>query len=72
MFVGFVCPCEAKQVDVELFQSQAERLKCERCELTVKRKHRNWLAAWRQPHNFVGRKANVYRSSRKWHTSACL
>ena len=40
------CLCETTQVDAELFQSQVERLECERCELTVSRKHRNWLAAW--------------------------
>ncbi|KAK2164573.1 hypothetical protein NP493_1406g01016 [Ridgeia piscesae] len=38
-----VCPREATRVDVELFQSEAERLKYERCELTVSRKHRHWL-----------------------------
>ena len=41
-----VCLCENTQVDAELFQSQVERLECERCELTVSSKHRNWLAAW--------------------------
>ena len=41
-----VCLCDTTQVDAELFQSQVERLECERCELTVSRKHRNWLAAW--------------------------
>ena len=41
-----VCLCENTQVDAELFQSQVVRLECERCELTVSRKHRNWLAAW--------------------------
>ena len=64
-----VCPCEATQVDVELFQSQAENLECEKCELNVSRKHRHGLAAWRQPHNLVGRKANTYHWCRKWHTS---
>ena len=29
------CPCEATQVDAELFQSQVERLECERCEVEV-------------------------------------
>ena len=67
-----VCPCEATRGDVELFQSQAERLEYERCELTVSRKHRYWLAAWRQPHNLVGSKANAYRWCRKSHDSACL
>ena len=33
-----VCLCENTQVDAELFQSQVERLECERCELTVSRK----------------------------------
>ena len=41
-----VCLCENTQLDAELFQSQVERLECERCELTMRRKHRNWLAAW--------------------------
>ena len=67
-----VCPCEATQVDAELFQSQVERLECKRCELNVSRKHWHWLAAWRQPHNLAGRKANAYHWCRKWHTSACL
>ena len=67
-----VCLCETTQVDAELFQSQMERLECERGEAEVSRKHRNWLAAWRQPYNLFGRKANVYRWCRKWHTSACL
>ena len=67
-----VCPCEATRGDVELFQSQAERLEYERCELTVSRKHRHWLAAWRQPHNLVGSKAHAYRWCRKSHDSACL
>ena len=67
-----VCLCETTQVDAELFQSQVERLECERGEAEVSRKHRNWLAAWRQPYNLFGRKANVYRWCRKWHTSACL
>ena len=40
------CLCETTQVDAELFQSQVEALEYERCELTVSRKHRNWLAAW--------------------------
>ena len=67
-----VCLCETTQVDAELFQSQVERLECERGEAEVSRKHRNWLAAWRQPYHLFGRKANVYRWCRKWHTSACL
>ena len=67
-----VCPREATRVDVELFQSEAERLENERCELTVSRKHRHWLAAWRQPHNLVGSKASAYRWCRKSHDSACL
>ena len=67
-----VCPCEATQVDAELFQSEAERLENERCELTVSRKHRHWLAAWTQPHNLVGSKASAYRWCRKSHDSACL
>ena len=67
-----VCPREATQVDVELFQSEAERLEYERCELTVSRKHRHWMAAWRQPHNLVGSKANAYRWCRKSHDSGCL
>ena len=67
-----VCLCETTQVEAEFFQSQVEKLECERCEAEESRKHRNWLAAWRQPHNLFGRKANVYRWCRKWHTSACL
>ena len=67
-----VCPREATQVDVELFQSEAERLEYERCELTVSRKHRHWLAAWRQPHNLVGSKASAYSWCRKSHDSVCL
>ena len=67
-----VCLCETTQVDAKLFQSQVERLECERGEAEVSRKHRNWLAAWRQPYHLFGRKANVYRWCRKWHTSACL
>ena len=34
-----VCPCEATQGEAELFQSQVERLECERCESNVSRKH---------------------------------
>ena len=67
-----VCPREATRVDVELFQSEVERPENERCELTVSRKHRHWLAAWRQPHNLVGSKASAYRWCRKSHDSACL
>ena len=58
---AIVCPCEATRGDVEVFQSQAESLEYERCELTVSRKHRHWLAAWRQPHNLVDSKASAYR-----------
>ena len=38
----------------------------------VSRKHRHLLAAWRQPHNLVGRKANAYHWCRMSHISACL
>ena len=67
-----VCPCEVTRGDVELFQIEAERLEYERCELTVSRKHRHWLAEWRQPHNLVDSKASAYRWCRKSHDSACL
>ena len=40
--------------------------------LEVSRKHRHWLAVWRQPHHLVSRKASTYRWCRKSHDSACL